>query len=81
MKITLFWGVTPCNLIEVSDVSEVLPAFIITVISSKYLRNASENIADYTSQHLRRQQLSKYLSVVSSFFTCVIICDHVLQFQ
>jgi hypothetical protein len=33
MKIALFWIVIPCSLVEVTDVSEVLAAFIIRAVN------------------------------------------------
>jgi hypothetical protein len=33
LKITVFWVVAPCSLVEFTDISEVLPASIIKVIS------------------------------------------------
>jgi hypothetical protein len=35
MKITIFWVVAPCSLVEVTDVSEVLAASIIIVQTTR----------------------------------------------
>jgi hypothetical protein len=38
MKMTVFWDVTPCSLVEIKDISEVLTASIIRAISKDEYR-------------------------------------------
>jgi hypothetical protein len=45
----VFWDVVPCSLVKFTDVSEVLPAFVIRAVAL---------IMDYTAQQRRRQSYS-----------------------
>jgi hypothetical protein len=44
MKMTVFWDVAPCSMIKLTDVSEVLTAFIVraTVTAVCIRRNVTE---------------------------------------
>jgi hypothetical protein len=45
LKMTVFWGVVPCSLVDIDDVSELITASIFRAMS----------LPDYTVQHPRRQ--------------------------
>jgi hypothetical protein len=58
MKMTAFWDVTQCILVEFTDVSEVLAASIVRAMSTY----VGELVPNYTAQHPIRQSSSTVTS-------------------
>jgi hypothetical protein len=76
MKMTTFWIVAPCSLVEVADVSDVLAASIIRAMStycpddggSSFYQTTRRNNPEGSHPHIRRLENLKSHNFIYVYF-------------